>query len=187
MCNGPCECFNPESWKSIKHTEIWRKDGSVATVNRRKSGFNTVFLTHDKPSDHSSRDWVFWQILFFKKWLADFIFFFSLLGAQYIYFRCHVFNMHNEFIATTCYNHMDATNTHKDVIRVHEHDKTQIKKIYLTAFVHNCASMHFLTFLNMETQRGWERLTLLTVKHCIFSGRVVSGAAPWFDSTASEM
>lgn len=30
-------------------------------------------------------------------------------------------------------------------------------------------------------------LIVLTVKHCIFSGRLVSGAAPWFDSTASEM
>lgn len=30
-------------------------------------------------------------------------------------------------------------------------------------------------------------MIVLTVKHCIFSERLVSGAAPWFDSTASEM
>lgn len=35
-----------------------------------------------------------------------------------------------------------------------------------------------------ESRKG---LIVLTVKHCIFSGRLVSGAAPWFDSTASEM
>lgn len=43
--------------------------------------------------------------------------------------------------------------------------------------------------LYMHTSRESKQkgLIILTVKHCIFSGRLVSGAAPWFDSTASEM
>lgn len=34
-----------------------------------------------------------------------------------------------------------------------------------------------------ETKLLW---VVLTVRHCIISGWLVSGAAPWFDSTASE-
>lgn len=41
--------------------------------------------------------------------------------------------------------------------------------------------------MHTHTEKVEEDLIVLTVKHCIFSGRLVSGAAPWFDSTASEM
>lgn len=56
-----------------------------------------------------------------------------------------------------------------------------------------------ITLHNINTQRRKDfrhekhiKLNLtsmitLTVKHCIFSGQLVSSAAPWFDSTASEM
>lgn len=45
----------------------------------------------------------------------------------------------------------------------------------------------FKIYMHTHTQQVKKNLIILTVKHCIFSGRLVSGAAPWFDSTASEM
>lgn len=56
--------------------------------------------------------------------------------------------------------------------QVHRHTKIQIS-------VFKCSSTH--------RERVRKDLIVLTVKHCIFSGRLLSGAAPWFDSTASEM
>lgn len=74
-----------------------------------------------------------------------------------------------------------STHSIKVLVQVHKHLRSRSIRYQVTR------QKHKVYICNTYNSKEIKCFVTLTVRHCIISERLVSVAAPWFDSTASEM